>query len=172
MRQASSPAHTCRPRHILPFLAVVLGGCALAAPPRLACAHPRPGPPFAECLRTRTVHIGGHPWYLRVASTPAAAARGLMGVRDLPPDTGMLFVFATPQPVSFWMAHMRMPLDMAFVGTSGRFTGFATRQPPCRPLTCPSVQSPGAAMAVIEVPSGTVAAKGWFVGEAVQGVVF
>ncbi|MEO1909117.1 MAG: DUF192 domain-containing protein, partial [Paracoccus sp. (in: a-proteobacteria)] len=40
---------------------------------------------------------------IEVVDTPASRAQGLMYRKDVPPGTGMLFIYEQPQPVSFWM---------------------------------------------------------------------
>lgn len=50
-----------------------------------------------------------------VADEEQERNEGLMGVRDLPGDKGMLFVFDDNQPRSFWMANTPLPLDIIFV---------------------------------------------------------
>lgn len=41
--------------------------------------------------------------------------QGLMDVRDLPQDKGMLFIFEESEPRSFWMANTPLALDIIFV---------------------------------------------------------
>jgi len=53
--------------------------------------------------------------YVQVADTLQEQEKGLMNVTDLPEDDGMLFVFDTVQPESFWMENTPLPLDMVFV---------------------------------------------------------
>lgn len=45
--------------------------------------------------------------------------RGLMERRDLKPDDGMLFVYAGPQQMSFWMRNTPTPLDIGFFNAEG-----------------------------------------------------
>src|SRR5687768_16305667 len=55
-----------------------------------------------------------HRFIVEVARTPEEQARGLMEPQSLAPDRGMLFPYATPQPVAFWMKNALIPLDMIF----------------------------------------------------------
>lgn len=44
---------------------------------------------------------------------------GLMFRKELPPDSGMLFVFEKEQILSFWMKNTFLPLSIAFIATNG-----------------------------------------------------
>lgn len=50
-----------------------------------------------------------------IADTDKKRNQGLMDVRDLPADKGMLFIFNENQPRSFWMANTPLSLDIMFV---------------------------------------------------------
>jgi uncharacterized membrane protein (UPF0127 family) len=50
-----------------------------------------------------------------VADKKSEHSEGLMNVTQLPPDNGMLFIFDTQEPRSFWMANTPLPLDIIFV---------------------------------------------------------
>lgn len=49
-------------------------------------------------------------------------AEGMMFLEDedFTEDQGMIFVFSQPQPLSFWMHNTLVPLDIAYVDSSGR----------------------------------------------------
>ncbi|PAU93959.1 hypothetical protein CK503_09850 [Aliifodinibius salipaludis] len=50
-----------------------------------------------------------------IADSDKERNQGLMDVRDLPSDKGMLFIFDENQPRSFWMANTPLSLDIMFV---------------------------------------------------------
>ena len=50
-----------------------------------------------------------------IADTPDLLARGLMGVKTLPEDHGMLFKFPSMLQPSFWGKNTYIPLDIAFI---------------------------------------------------------
>lgn len=57
---------------------------------------------------------------VNVADTPSKQERGLMFVKDLPHDHGMVFKFPQPKKLSFWGVNTYIPLDIAFVDTKNR----------------------------------------------------
>jgi len=96
-----------------------------------------------------------------VADTPAARARGLMGVEAFPDGVGMLFLFPDASgggSPGFWMLDTLVPLDIAFAA-GGVVVGVATMLPcpgpPC-PITHPGVDYDVA----LEVAAGSLAAAG------------
>ena len=60
------------------------------------------------------IAIGGESVRVEIADTPEARQKGLMGRKQLLPNTGMLFIFDQPQPLSFWMKNTFIPLSIAF----------------------------------------------------------
>lgn len=49
-----------------------------------------------------------------VADTDLKRSEGLMDVRNMPADKGMIFLFDDEAPRSFWMANTPLPLDIIF----------------------------------------------------------
>jgi uncharacterized membrane protein (UPF0127 family) len=101
-----------------------------------------------------------------LAATAESRTRGLMERATLPADKGMLFLFETAQPLSFWMFNTLIPLDMIFANAQRRITTIHAAVPPCRPPSrCPSYVSDGLAQFVLEVNAGTAAKAGIAIGD-------
>lgn len=66
------------------------------------------------CLVTTTRVIDGKKYTLYIADTDEKRQQGLSGMKDLPDDAGLLFVFDTPGFHSFWMKDMHFSLDLIF----------------------------------------------------------
>ncbi len=66
-----------------------------------------------------TVGVGGKAVRMQLAVKPAEMEHGLMGRTDLKTDEGMLFVYAKPQRMSFWMRNTPSPLDIGFFTADG-----------------------------------------------------
>jgi uncharacterized membrane protein (UPF0127 family) len=54
-----------------------------------------------------------------VADTPELMAQGLMWVKEMPQNHGMLFKFPHKLEASFWGKNTYLPLDIAFVDEKG-----------------------------------------------------
>jgi uncharacterized membrane protein (UPF0127 family)/multidrug resistance efflux pump len=104
-----------------------------------------------------------------LAATAESRTRGLMERATLPANRGMLFLFETAQPLSFWMRNTLIPLDIIFADAQRRITTIHAAVPPCQPPTpCPSYASDGAAQFVLEVNAGTAAKAGIAIGDELR----
>jgi len=68
---------------------------------------------------------GAHRFTVDIAATPDEQERGLMFVKHLAGDRGMIFPYDPPQNVAFWMKNTLIPLDIIFIradGTIARIT--------------------------------------------------
>lgn len=61
-----------------------------------------------------------------VVSTPEARNRGLGGRARLDENAGMLFVYPSAEPRTFWMKDCLIALDIAFIGEDRRILNVAT----------------------------------------------
>lgn len=79
-------------------------------------------------------------------------ARGLMFVKHLEDDEGMLFIYEQPQPVGMWMKNTFIPLDMLFVDADGKVIKVVENTVP---HSLETIASDGHALGVIELKGGT-----------------
>jgi uncharacterized membrane protein (UPF0127 family) len=56
---------------------------------------------------------------LELAQTPGERELGLMYREELPPDSGMLFVYQSESHEAYWMYHTLISLSIAFIDRSG-----------------------------------------------------
>ncbi|MGI8419264.1 MAG: DUF192 domain-containing protein [Candidatus Levyibacteriota bacterium] len=61
------------------------------------------------------VTINSHTFSVNSATTSAQQQQGLSGIKSLPQDQGMLFVFDTTAKYPFWMKGVNFPLDIIFI---------------------------------------------------------
>ena len=66
------------------------------------------------------MEIGGKPFRARLAMSDSEKARGLMGVKSLGENDGMIFVYDAPQKMSFWMKNTLIGLDLAYLDSDGK----------------------------------------------------
>lgn len=115
------------------------------------------------------VQLGSTIYVLEVVRTDADRQKGLSGRDALAPQTGMLFLFESPDRHTFWMRGMRFPIDMIFLrdGVIGHIA--ANVQPPKTPTEEPaSVRPPQIINQVIEIPAGDAKKLGLTVGGRVK----
>lgn len=61
------------------------------------------------------INIGKKQYKVKIAETEEERRKGLQGVKNLPEDEGMLFIFDEPQEVSIWMKDTFISLDIIFI---------------------------------------------------------
>jgi len=68
----------------------------------------------AQILQTVDARLGGNSLRIWLARTHQEKAKGLMFFDSMADDQGMLFVYESPQFMSFWMKNTKIPLDLVF----------------------------------------------------------
>lgn len=106
---------------------------------------------------------------IEMAVTPAQRSKGLMYRTELAPNAGMLFDFGVEQPIYMWMKNTYIPLDMLFIRSDGRIASITTDTVP---LSTATISSGVPVKAVLELPAGTVRAKGIAVGDRIEHRLF
>ena len=61
------------------------------------------------------IKIHNKQYDVKIAKTEEEKKEGLQGVKELPKNEGMLFVYDEPQTVQFWMKDTLVPLDIIFI---------------------------------------------------------
>ena len=106
----------------------------------------------------------------RVADTAKKTAKGLMFVKHLPENQGMLFVFTQEETQHFWMKNTLIDLDIIFLNSDGKINQIFEQVPHTYTYTpdahIPVVSAP--AQYVLEVPAGTAARHQLKIGEKIS----
>ena len=113
---------------------------------------------------TITSASGVHRFTIDVAATPEQQETGLMFVKHLAADRGMIFPYDPPQPVAFWMHNTLIPLDMVFIRADGTIARIAT----AKALDDTPVPSGEPIAAVLEIAGGRAAQLGIVPGDKVE----
>ncbi len=95
---------------------------------------------------------------VKLATTPAQQAHGLMFSPPLAARTGMLFIFANDGPRSFWMKNTPISLDMLFFASDGRLVSIIANT---EPFSLTRRKSQKVAQYVLEIGGGEAARLGF-----------
>jgi len=141
--------------------AFILASLALVA----ACAStPALFPALPQAKVQARTSQGTHDFSVWIAADDKSRESGLMFVRELPPDHGMLFLFEFPQEVAFWMKNTVLSLDLIFIDPAGQVLNIAAN---ARPYSLDPIVSRGRAIAVLEVVGGTARTIGLKPGDTI-----
>lgn len=150
-------------RHLLLSLALAVAACS----PQTAEAERAPATPAAPAVHPESgleiiplaVDLGGkrHTFRMEVARTPAQQEKGLMFRKAMGADEGMLFPYAQPRMLSFWMRNTVLPLDIIYIGPDGKVLNVVAD---AVPYSETPLWSSGPASAVLELNAGRAAQLG------------
>ena len=65
------------------------------------------------------IQVGDKKITVKVADNDEKRAHGLMFVKSMPANDGMLFVFDAPKRATFWMKNTKIPLSAAYINPEG-----------------------------------------------------
>ena len=142
---------------VLFLLAPALPGCANADDQDRNLARYQSSP-----LKIATSSGRMHNLKVYMAISPEQKRAGLMFVRSLPTNEGMLFVHPRPAELSMWMKNTYLPLDMLFVKANGEIANIAANT---TPLSLDSIRSAEPVIAVLELNAGTAEQLKIFAGD-------
>jgi len=126
-------------------------------------SHPVWSCPF-ELPAVRAV-IKGHELTIELATTPETRSCGLSLREALPKNQGMLFVYAEPEILTFWMKDTRIPLSIAFIDADRRIVSIQKMIP--LQIT-PNHISPVPAQYALEVNQGWFEENGVAIGDVLR----
>jgi len=106
-----------------------------------------------------------HVFQVWLADSPQRQSQGLMFVRSLAPERGMLFVHDQPTPMSMWMKNTYIPLDMVFIDGRGRIQQIVEQT---TPHSLDLIRSNEPALAVLEIAGGESRRLGLRPGQRVK----
>lgn len=93
-----------------------------------------------------------HPFHIWIADNDDRRARGLMFVKQLDDDAGMLFIYPSAHRIAMWMKNTLIPLDMLFVTANGRVAKVVENT---EPESLKTIESGSEVIAVVELNAGT-----------------
>ncbi len=88
---------------------------------------------------------------IEVADNDMERTQGLMYRKSMPDTCGMLFIFETMQPLSFWMKNTHIPLDIIYIDNDFNIVSIAANTTPFSEISIPSGKD---AQYVVEVNAG------------------
>ena len=110
---------TRHPAALFALIVLAVGCDARSGPPATA-------PVAAESLPTVTLKVNDTPLTVQVADDEAEREKGLMYVKTMPANAGMVFVFPTEQTLAFWMKNTAIDLDVVFLDHAGTVVAVKT----------------------------------------------
>ena len=116
-------------------------------------------------LPAATISIKGHSLAVALATTPKARVCGLSNRVKLPENHGMLFIYPTLGPRTFWMKDTHIPLSIAFFDDSGLVISIQHMTPM---QTDERYRSPQSVRYALEVNQGWFDRHGVLVGDVVE----
>lgn len=82
------------------------------------------------------VKIGGKKLNVGICDNDVTRSRGLMGVKSMPQNCGMLFVMDNPEPANFWMKNTLIPLDVVFFDENMKVINVSSMDPHVGKSSC------------------------------------
>ena len=150
--------------------AALLTGCKGEPAPDLVQQEP----PIRFDSTRVAIHTAADTIILRVevARSEEEQRHGLMERTSLPPDAGMLFVYDAPRDSlsGFWMFRTRIPLDIAFIDSTGAIVSIQSMQPCASPdpRWCKGYVAGVSYQSALEVNRGFFLERGIGVGSKVE----
>jgi uncharacterized membrane protein (UPF0127 family) len=153
------------PRRVYALCLLALLGTAAAGTGAAAGAVAQPTNQGYPRTAFEIRSASGRQWFnVVIADTAARQELGLMFVRSLPSDAGMLFPQREPRLMSMWMKNTLIPLDMLFIDARGRIVCLLEKT---KPESRDILSCDKRVKAVLEINGGEAQKRGIRVGDRV-----
>ena len=93
---------------------------------------------LSAALPVIELKIGKTTVQAEVATTPSSQQLGLMYRKELPTNSGMLFIFSDKAGHCFWMKNTLIPLSIAFLEDDGKIINIEEMLPQTEENHCPT----------------------------------
>ncbi len=103
-------------------------------------------------------------FYTKVLKTPDEMRKGLMHVKELAENSGMLFLFEKPQIANMWMKDTFIPLDMIFINERNEIIKIIEN---AKPNSLEVLSSDAYVAMVLEINGGIAKKHGIRVGDSI-----
>ncbi len=100
------------------------------------------------------VCFGKNCFSVQLAKTNAEREKGLMFVKQLDKNSGMLFIFDKEDVYPFWMKNTLIPLDMIWINSNNKVVFISQNVQSCKSLICPIINPGVKAKYVLEINAG------------------
>lgn len=111
-------------------------------------------------------------YFVEVAKTREAMAKGLMGRRNLDKDAGFLFdvnLIPSDMEIAMWMKNTIIPLDMLFIDADGVVYYIYEN---AEPYSINAIMAPRRPRAVLEINGGQIKEQGIAIGDKIKNELF
>jgi hypothetical protein len=111
-------------------------------------------------LQQAQILLGTERIKVEIADTPSLRSQGLMGRKELPEGTGMLFIFEDSKQLSFWMKDTEIALSIAFFDENKKLIEILDMPVADKKNSPPIFKSSQNALYALEVPQKWFQKKG------------
>lgn len=94
---------------------------------------------------------GDHGFNVEIAKDLSSHSKGLMFRKEMPQNSGMLFIFDEPQELQFWMKNTYISLDILFIDEEDKIIHIASDT---TPLSESYISSTKSVIKVLEINAG------------------
>lgn len=117
-----------------------------------------------DATRYAQLSVSDRTVLVELAYTEAHRRCGLMHREYLPSNGGMLFIYPSPRPLSFWMRDTSLALDLAFIAIDDSIVAIHT----LKPFDDQPIHSPIPVAYVLEMGEGWFVHNGVHIGDRVD----